>query len=330
MSAAVDISIRARSGFAALAGLALLAGCGRTVELPIPGTLARERIELAAQSAEPVLTWQVAEGQRVAAGTVLVTLDPAHAQPAVDRARAARDRAKRKVDELKRGPRRETIDELQARYDGTKRQLETDERELARQVDLESKHLGSAAAVDLQRSARDRSLTTRDAARAQLAAALKGTTVEELDQARASLAEAEAALREAEVTFSRLTVVAPTAGVVDALPFHVGERPAVGQAVAVLLADERVYARVFVPEPLRARVTVGLEALVAVDGIATPFRGTVRFVSSEAAYTPYYSLTEHDRSRLAYRAEIDLVMDDAARALPAGVPVSVDLPTLHE
>ncbi|MND04156.1 hypothetical protein D3C83_243040 [compost metagenome] len=56
----------------------------------------------------------------------------------------------------------------------------------------------------------------------------------------------------------------------------------------------------------------------------------MRFVSSEAAYTPYYSLTEHDRSRLAYRAEVDLELDDAAQALPAGVPVSIDFPTLHD
>lgn len=321
---------RRSAALLALGAVALAAGCARDAELPLPGTLARERIELAAQSAEPVLERRAAEGQRVEAGAVLVVLDPARAQAAVDKARAARDRARRKVDELVRGPRRETIDELQARHDGAKLQLDTDERELARQIDLAAKQLGSPAAVDVQRAARDRSLTARDAARAQLAAALRGTTVEELDQARASLAEAEAALRDAEVALERLTVVAPTAGVVDALPFHVGERPAIGQAVAVLLADGRVYARVFVPEPLRARVTVGLEAEVAVDGLDQPFSGTVRYVSSEAAYTPYYSLTEHDRSRLAYRAEVDLVLDDAARALPAGVPASVDFPTLRE
>ena len=34
--------------------------------------------------------------------------------------------------------------------------------------------------------------------------------------------------------------------------------------------------------------------------------GTVRYISAEAAFTPYYSLTQKDRSRLAYRAEITL------------------------
>ena len=318
----------------ALAALALLSACDRGQELPIPGTLARERIEHAAQAAEPVLEWKVAEGQRVTAGTVLVTLDPARAQAAVHKATAARDRALRRVDELVRGPRRETIDELQARYDGAKLQLATDEREFARQVDLAKRNLGTAAAADIQRAARDRAITARDAARAQLAAALKGTTIEELDQARAALAEAQAALEDAEVTLARLTVTASADGVVDALPFHPGERPAVGQAVAVVLSDARVYARVYVPEPLRARVTVGTAAVVSVDGLKQAFEGQVRYVASEAAYTPYYSLTEHDRSRLAFRAEIDLLLPDDpdadARKLPSGVPVSVDFPSLHE
>jgi HlyD family secretion protein len=313
-----------------LATLALLGGCDRGRELPLPGTLARERIEHAAQSAEPVVEWKVAEGQRVVAGTVLLILDPARAQAAVDRATAARDRALRRVDELVRGPRRETIDELQARYDGAKLQLATDEREFARQVDLAKKNLGTQAAADIQRSARDRAITALHAARAQLAAALQGTTLEELDQARAALAEAQALLTDAEVALARLTVVASADGVVDALPFKPGERPQLGQAVAVVLGDARVYARVYVPEPLRARVTVGTPAVISVDGLAKPFKGEVRYVASDAAYTPYYSLTEHDRSRLAFRAEIDLVMDADAAKLPSGVPVFVDFPSLHE
>jgi len=51
----------------------------------------------------------------------------------------------------------------------------------------------------------------------------------------------------------------------------------------------------------------------------------VRFVSAEAAFTPYYSLTQKDRSRLAYRAEITLEGAEAA-ALPTGMPVQVFVP----
>jgi HlyD family secretion protein len=54
------------------------------------------------------------------------------------------------------------------------------------------------------------------------------------------------------------------------------------------------------------------------------YRGQVRFVASEAEFTPYYSLTAADRSRLSFLAEV--VFDDAgAQSLPTGVPVDVTL-----
>jgi HlyD family secretion protein len=45
-------------------------------------------------------------------------------------------------------------------------------------------------------------------------------------------------------------------------------------------------------------------------------------VSHEAAFTPYYALTERDRGRLSYLAEVTLT-DGDARGLPTGVPVQV-------
>ena len=50
--------------------------------------------------------------------------------------------------------------------------------------------------------------------------------------------------------------------------------------------------------------------------------GTVRWVSSEAAFTPYEALTERDRGRLSYEAKIDI--DDRTRRLPDGVPLEAE------
>jgi HlyD family secretion protein len=50
----------------------------------------------------------------------------------------------------------------------------------------------------------------------------------------------------------------------------------------------------------------------------------VRRISSEPAFTPYFSLTEHDRSRLSYLTELELE-DTAAQKLPAGIPLQVIL-----
>ncbi|MGB8327185.1 MAG: HlyD family efflux transporter periplasmic adaptor subunit, partial [Steroidobacteraceae bacterium] len=172
--------------------------------------------------------------------------------------------------------------------------------------------------------ARDGAAAALRETEAALTAQLRGTRREQLDQARAALAAAEAATQALEVAQSRLAVKASRDAVVEALPYKVGEQPPMGAPVAILLADGAPYARVYVPEPQRARVKRGDRAQVKVDGVATTFTGTVRYVASAAAFTPYYALTQADRSRLAYLAEIDL-MDPAARDLPAGVPLEVRL-----
>jgi HlyD family secretion protein len=104
----------------------------------------------------------------------------------------------------------------------------------------------------------------------------------------------------------------------------VGERPTPGAPVAVVLADGRVFVRMHVPEPLRAAYTAGTRVTLSADGVAAPFGGTVRYVSDEASFTPYYSLTQKDRSRLAFLAEVT-VDDPGAAALPSGLPVQVRL-----
>ena len=90
----------------------------------------------------------------------------------------------------------------------------------------------------------------------------------------------------------------------------------------VLLAGEP-YARVYVPEPLRAGIAVGTAARVFVDGRAQPLRGTVRMIRSEPGFTPYFALTGEDAARLSYLAEVALPGADASR-LPAGLPLRVE------
>ena len=84
---------------------------------------------------------------------------------------------------------------------------------------------------------------------------------------------AEAAVHALEIDAARLVVRAPRAGLVDALPYELGERPPPGAPVVVLLADDAPYARVYVPEPMRGAVMPGArDATVHVDGIARRVR----------------------------------------------------------
>lgn len=303
----------------------LLVACAKNpADAPLVGTLERDRIEIVAEESEPILSLDVREGDRVKLGQVLMKQDTGIAAARFAEADAQVAEARHRLSELERGARKETIAEARARLEATRATAERDIREFARAEELVKERLISQSQLDQARAARDSSAGAAKEAEAALDELLNGTRIEQLNQARATLAAAESARRQLEITDARLVVRATRGGIVDALPFKAGERPPKGTTVAVLLADTPAFARVYVPEPMRARVTPRTRALIRVDGIDAPLEGFVRWVSSDAAFTPYFALTQRDRSRLAFLAEVQ-VADEHAGELPAGVPVEVQI-----
>ncbi len=303
-----------------LALATIAAGCDTDrSEVIAVGTIERDRVELIAEASEPIVAMAVREGQTVAAGDVILALDERRAAADVARAEGARDGAMARLAELERGPRSERIDEARATVNGLKSVLDRDRRELDRARSLHRQGVLSQSATDGARTAFDSSRAQYERAVAELDALLTGTTPEEMAQARAAVAEAQGSLALARVRRERLTVRAPVDGRIDALPFELGEQPPTGAVVAVMLANSAPYARVYIPEAIRARVTDGSLAEVTVDGIDGTFVARVRTVAGDPVFTPFFALTERDRGRLAYLAELDLE-DEKAADLPVGIP----------
>jgi HlyD family secretion protein len=309
--------------FTALMTVLMLAGCGDASETQVAlGTLERDRLELPAEANEPIVAIMVHEGQAVIKNDALLQLDRSHAAERRAELEANVSATRHRLTELVHGPRTEEVLEARARLEGAQSAYETALSEYNRAIELVARKLVSQTEVDQQRAIRDRAEAERREAQAQLTLLLKGTRIEQLDQGREAVREAEAELAQYEISLSRLLVRAPRAGVIEALPFKLGERPPTGAAVVVMLADGAPYARVYVPEPIRTRVKAGGAARVHVDGVDEPFAGKVRYISAQAAFTPYFALTQKDRSHLSYLAEITLA-GPAAAELPAGIPVEV-------
>jgi len=291
-------------------------------ELRAVGTLERTRVELVAESNEPIVALDVIEGERVERGDIIARLDDTRLRAQVAVAEASLAEARARLAEAERGPRNERIVEAEARLARAESALGQTWRDVERANKLASSAIESQARLDRTRSAWREARAQRDEATATLEALREGTTKEELDQARSSVAAAEATRAEVQIRLDRLTVRAPGAGVVDALPFELSERPPAGAVVAILLVGDSPYARLHVPAPLRMQIDTGSTALVYVDGRDEPYRGRLRHISREASFTPYFALTQHDRSRLSYLAEVDLI-DANAQDLPTGIPVEV-------
>ena len=316
--------MRSAARIGILAALALSACAGGDDPQDVLGTLERDRLELIAESNERLVELFVEEGDRVTAGAPLARQEAGAMEPRLAQSRASLAEAERRLGDLVEGPRSREIDEARATLKGAESTLTTERREYQRVADLVERKLLSASDLDQARARRDAAQAARDEARARLRLLEEGTRPEQLAQARAAVDRAKAAVAELMVSAERYSVRAPRPGLIEALPYEVGERPPVGAPLVIMLADGAPYARVHVPEPLRVAFAAGTAVEVRIDGVADPLPGTVRYVSSQASFTPYNSLTQKDRSRLAYLAEITL-KGDAASKLPAGVPVQVRL-----
>jgi HlyD family secretion protein len=301
-----------------------LAACGGNGDVLL-GTLERDRVELVAEASEPIVGIAVREGAAVAAGRPLLTLDDAAVEARLARARAAALQAERRHAELVAGARRETRGVARAVAAGATARATAESREYERIEKLVADGMLPANALDRQRALKDSAAADERAAAERLSELVHGNRPEVVEQAAAALAAAEAEVSGLELSLARHTVVAPVAGIVDALPYELGERPPQGAPVVVLLAGGQPFARVYIPEGQRSSVAPGTPATVRIDGSDRDWQAEIRYISSEAAFTPYYALNERERGRLSYLAEVVLTEPEAA-ALPTGMPVEVRLP----
>lgn len=312
--------------FRLLSALALygaLSGCSSpSDQIPVVGILEWERLELIAESNEPIIQIDVHEGEQVKTGQRLLQQDTQRTQSDLDAALASQQQAEAKLQELLAGPRKEDIAEARAALEAAGVALQLAKTDYTRTKKLQQQKLVSPEALDKAQSGQRTAKATLALNQARLDRLLHGTRAEQVAQARAGVASASARVHHLQINLDRLTITAPRDGRIDNLPFIVGEQPPAGSVVAVLLTDDTPYARVYVPEQMRADVRPGSRAEVRLDGVDKTFAGRVRMISRDPSFTPYYSLTAHDRSRLAYLAKVDL-LDAPASMLSAGTPLEV-------
>lgn len=302
--------------------LAALTGC-TDADKPLLGTLEWDRVSLPAEASEVLLRIAVAEGERVEAGQLLLELDPRRQDARIAQARAEVEQATAHLAELSNGARSETIDAARADLARNRAELTDAERSFSRIAELYQRKQVAIAELDRARAARDQASAATRSTEAQLRELTNGTRPEQLEQAAAALEAARGNLAQLQVGREHLSLRAPRDGLVDALPFKVGDQPPAGAELVSLLVGEQPYARVFIPASIRAQVSVGDVMRVFVEGVEQPFQARVRSIRSEAAFTPYYALTGDDASRLMYRAEL-VLQGEAARQLPAGLPLRAE------
>ena len=186
--------------------LFVLSACSENKPLIAMGLLEWDRVELVAENNEPILEIITHEGQSLQQNTVILRQDSRRVQAQLDEAEAAKFQAQSRLAELKRGPREERIDEARAKLQGALSEEENSRKELTRMQSLLGKQLVSAETTDAARARLKKATADKNAAHAALEELLHGATAEELQQAEAAVAQAEARARALNVTLENMTL----------------------------------------------------------------------------------------------------------------------------
>ncbi len=183
----------------------------------VTGTIEATQVDLSARIAGRIVRLSAREGDRVAAGQLLVELDDAELVAEVGRQEAAVRTAEATVRDLVAGARREEIDEARATVTRAQAQLDDlvagsraqeieearaavrsaeatrtwTERDFQRAEALYAKELIAAQEVDRARQAHEVAVAQEKTARERLALTLEGTRRHQIDAARAQLKAAQ-------------------------------------------------------------------------------------------------------------------------------------------
>ena len=114
-------------------------------------------------------------------------------------------------------------------------------------------------------------------------------------------------------------VVAPADGTILSRPVEVGDVVSPGSAVFVMVDLNRLYVKVYVPEPDIPKLRLGDEADVSVDAFpGRRFAARVSRISKQAEFTPKSVETTEERLKLVFGVELAFVNPDSL--LKPGMP----------
>lgn len=266
----------------------------------------------------------VDEGDAVVAGQVLARIDSEPYVRLRDEGLATRDAAAARLALLERGYNPEAIAKARAQLDDARATLENAEKILVRVTNLRESGATSQTAADDALAARDSAAARVRAAEHEFEQLRKGYRSEEVAEARAILAKAEAAYARAQLQLDDTELKAPGAGVVQTRVIEPGAMVEAGSPGLVIAKTDEAWVRAYIPEPELGSAVPGARVEIITDSRAgQPYEGRIGSVSSRAEFTPRTVETTDLRTSLVYRVRV--LVDQPDSALRQGMPVTVRL-----
>jgi len=203
--------------------------------VPLQGQVEARTINIAPKISARIATLPVREGQAVAAGAALVTLDSPELRAKVLQAGAAQAAADAKRDLVDIGARTEDVRVARAMWDKATAGAELADKTYQRLHALYKEGLVSLQRNDEAQTNAKAALETALAAKAQYDTAVTGARPQEKTAAGAAARQAAGGVAEVDAAALELVLKAPRAAEVDKVVLHPGELAAAGFPILTLV-----------------------------------------------------------------------------------------------
>jgi HlyD family secretion protein len=273
-------------GVFAVSMLALLAGCNRQSNA-VSGTIEVDEVHVASRSAGRVEKIFAWEGDTLKANTPIVQLE------------ASELKARRSLAAAQ-------INTAQHDVEAQSAQLEFLKADAQRQQDLLKRNTVSPSEAE-------RAMSLAKAQEKNIAAARA-----RVEQTLAQLADMDAQIQE-------MRIVAPTDSILEVLSVKVGDVLPANREVATLILPQRLWVRVYVPEPWLGLIKLNDAVRVRVDSYpGRDFSGAVEQINRKAEFTPRNVQTVEDRIKQVFGVKIRL--ENKEDTLRAGMSADIFFP----
>lgn len=267
----------------------------------------------------------VSEGDPIKAGQLVARLDDTEQTQELALRRSEVAVAEAALADLEAGSRPQEIASAEATVRSAEAERDRAQLEFKRQQEL----LKDAAIAKRDYDAAEAQLKVAEARVAEAAEHLKlvreGARPQAIQQARARVEQARAAVALAQTTVDNTKLSSPLTGVVLSHNIEAGEFVSPGTPVVTVADNVHVWVRAYIDQADLGRVRHGQHLAVRADGFPNKsFDGVVGFISSEAEFTPKTVQTPKERVKLVYRIKVDV--ENPNDELKPGMPADIIVP----
>ncbi|RIK83241.1 MAG: HlyD family secretion protein [Hyphomicrobiales bacterium] len=281
---------------------ALFSACAEPPPLAV-GYVEGDYVLLAPIEMAQLRSVTVREGDHVAGGTAVATLEDDDARLGVAEARAALAQAEAQLADLRQGRRPEEIAVLEATLRSAAAQAAEAKRVLERTQDLARRGIAAEADLERTQTALELAEAAVGQAEANLAVARLPARHETIRAAEEQAERARAALAQAKWRLGKRTLVAPADGRVSTVIRNAGEMAGPTAPVLSLLPDGGVRLKLYVPEQQFSSLRVGSLLAVRCDGCPEGLTARVSYAAPEPEFTPPVIYSLETRQKLVHLVE---------------------------